>query len=96
MPGSAGKYYNVYERQPFYTVENADYVMTLDGYGKGEYYHKGNNHKIKYDYKSNGDIKINDLTTGINYQGTLIDGELHMWDGDPNDPSVSEFLFEAK
>ena len=94
--GLKGTYYFVYEKGPMFSADNLDYTFTLDGYGKGEYYHKGATHKIKYQYAYDGTIFVTDTITGIKYNGTLIDGELHLYDGNPESITVTEFLYQKK
>lgn len=91
--GQAGKYMCEWEKGPIYSLDHPNYYYTLDGHGKGEYYHKDSTHKVKYTYSSDGSIKLEDTITGIKYNGTLINGELHIYDGNPESATVSEFLF---
>ena len=93
--GALGEYVFVVENGPIFTKENVDSKMILDGYGSGEYHKKDYVHKIKYTYES-PNIEISDSITGIKYNGTLINGELHLYDGDPNSMTVSEFFFQKK
>ena len=96
MPGSAGTYYFVYEKGPLQTHTDYDYTITLDGYGKGIYLKKGNEHKIKYTYTSDGTINFTDQMTRIKYNGTLKDGELIFYDEDQNSVTVTEYYFTKK
>lgn len=93
MPGSAGTYYFVYEKGPLVTHTDYDYTITLDGYGKGIYLKKGNEHKIKYTYTSDGTINFTDQMTSIKYNGTLKDGELLFYDEDPDSITVTEYYY---
>ena len=93
MPGSAGKYYFVYEKGPLVTHTDYDYTITLDGYGKGVLLKKGNEHKLKYNYTSDGTITFTDQMTRINYNGTLKDGELLFYDEDPDSLMVTEYYY---
>ena len=93
MPGSAGTYYFVYEKGPLVTHTDYDYTITLDGYGKGIYLKKGNEHKIKYTYTSDGTINFTDQMTRIEYNGTLKDGELLFYDEDPDSITVTEYYY---
>ncbi len=92
---AVGKYYFVYERAPLHYYDDLDYIMTLDGYGKGEWKREDKIHNIKYTLNGNN-IKIEDKLTGIYYNGTVSDGQLHLYDGDPNDMMVTEYMFEVK
>ena len=91
--GQQGKYVCEWEKGPIYTLDHPNYYYTLDGHGKGEYYHKDSTHKVKYTYSSDGTINLQDTITGIKYNGTLINGELHIYDGNKDSATVSEFLF---
>ena len=93
MPGSAGKYYFVYEKGPLVTHTDYDYTITLDGYGKGVLLKKGNEHKLKYNYTSDGTITFTDQMTRIKYNGTLKDGELLFYDEDPDSLMVTEYYY---
>ena len=93
MPGSVGKYYFVYEKGPLVTHTDYDYTITLDGYGKGVLLKKGNEHKLKYNYTSDGTITFTDQMTRINYNGTLKDGELLFYDEDPDSLMVTEYYY---
>ena len=93
---AGGTYYFVWEKLSTITNTTYDYKFVLDGFGGGEYHHKGSVHKIKYEYQSNGDINIKDTITGIKYNGTLINGELHLYDGNPDSLTVSEFLYRKQ
>ena len=93
MPGSAGKYYFVYEKGPLVTHTDYDYTITLDGYGKGVLLKKGNEHKLKYNYTSDGTITFTDQMTRINYNGTLKDGELLFYDEDKDSITVTEYYY---
>ena len=93
MPGSAGKYYFVYEKGPLVTHTDYDYTITLDGYGKGVLLKKGNEHKLKYNYTSDGTITFTDQMTRINYNGTLKDGELLFYDEDKESITVTEYYY---
>lgn len=90
-----GKYYFVYEQAPLKRIESRDSMMILDGYGKGEYHKEGYVHEIKYTFKD-PDIVITDKQTGIKYSGTLVDGELLLYDGIEGGRTTSEFLFKSK
>ncbi|MBR4581440.1 MAG: hypothetical protein IKO32_09420 [Lachnospiraceae bacterium] len=91
--GQQGKYLCEYEKGPLFSLDYPDYYYTLDGHGKGEYYHKNSTHKVKYTYSSDGTINLQDTITGIKYNGTLKNGELHIYDGNKDSATVSEFLF---
>ena len=91
--GAEGTYYFVYEKGPLFVKDNKDYSIVLYGNGKGEYNREGNKHKLKYTF-NNPDIEIMDNMTGIKYKGTVSDGDLLFYDGDPDDPTVSEFFFQ--
>ena len=93
MPGSAGTYYFVYEKGPLVTHTDYDYTITLDGYGKGVFLKKGNEHKLKYNYTSDGTITFTDQMTRIKYNGTLKDGELLFYDEDPDSLMVTEYYY---
>ena len=82
-----------YERGPMFSLDHPNYYYTLDGYGKGEYYHKESTHKVKYTYNSDGTIYLTDTITGIKYNGTLQNGELIIYDGDKNNIMVTTFKF---
>ena len=92
---AAGTYAFVWEKGPVYNREGLDYTYTLDGYGKGEYFHKNATHKIKYTLTGDN-IEIKDTITGIRYNGTCKAGELHIYDGNPQSDMVSEFMFQKK
>ena len=93
MPGSQGTYYFVYEKGPLATHTDYDYTITLDGYGKGIYLKKGNEHKIKYTYTSDGKIEFTDQMTRIKYNGTIKDGVLLFYDEDPESITVTEYYY---
>ena len=95
MPGSAGTYYFVYEKGPLKTNTDCDYTITLDGYGKGVLLKKGNEHKLKYTYTSDGTITFTDQMTRLKYNGTLKDGDLLFYDEDKGDLMVSEYYYTA-
>ena len=63
--GQEGKYMCEYERGPMFSLDHPNYYYTLDGYGKGEYYHKNSTHKVKYTYNTDGTIYLTDTITGI-------------------------------
>ena len=94
--GAQGEYLFEWEKLAVITRTDYDYKFILDGHGGGEYHHKGSVHKIKYEYQTSGDINIKDTITGIKYNGTLINGELHIYDGDPNSDMVSEFMYKKQ
>jgi hypothetical protein len=96
MPGSQGTYYFVYEKGPLATHTDYDYTITLDGYGKGIYLKKGNEHKLKYTYTSDGKIEFTDQMTRIKYNGTIKDGELLFYDEDPESITVTEYYYTKK
>ena len=89
-----GEYKIVSERVGAVVKTDLDYKFILDGKGGGEYIHKGSSHKIKYSYSDGENITISDRMTGIVYKGTLINGELHIYDGDPEKIDVSEFVYQ--
>ena len=91
--GVQGKYWCEWERGPVLSRDKPNYYYTLDGHGKGEYYHKDSTHKIKYTYNSDGTIYITDTISGVKYNGTLENGELHIYDGNKDNVTVTEFLF---
>ena len=93
MPGSQGTYYFVYEKGPLVTHTDYDYTITLDGYGKGIYLKKGNEHKLKYTYTSDGKIEFTDQMTRIKYNGTIKDGVLLFYDEDPESITVTEYYY---
>ena len=93
MPGSQGTYYFVYEKGPLATHTDYDYTITLDGYGKGVYLKKGNEHKLKYTYTSEGKIEFTDQMTRIKYNGTIKDGVLLFYDEDPDSITVTEYYY---
>ncbi|MBR5917565.1 MAG: hypothetical protein IKZ76_05740 [Lachnospiraceae bacterium] len=93
MPGSQGTYYFVYEKGPLATHTDYDYTITLDGYGKGVYLKKGNEHKLKYTYTSDGKIEFTDQMTRIKYNGTIKDGVLLFYDEDPESITVTEYYY---
>lgn len=95
MPGSQGTYYFVYEKGPLVTHTEYDYKITLDGQGSGILYKKGNEHKLKYNYTSDGTITFTDQMTGIKYNGTLTDGDLIFYDGGKDNVTVTEFYYTA-
>ena len=92
---AAGKYVLEEEHMAIFTKNDFEgYYYNLDSKGGGEYVHKGSTHKVKYTYNAKtGEIYISDKNTGINYNGTLINGELHIYDGNPESFTVSEFWF---
>ena len=96
MPGSQGTYYFVYEKGPLATHTDYDYTITLDGYGKGVYLKKGNEHKLKYTYTSDGKIEFTDQMTRIKYNGTIKDGELLFYDEDPESITVTEYYYTSR
>ena len=96
MPGSQGTYYFVYEKGPLVTHTDYDYTITLDGYGKGIYLKKGNEHKLKYTYTSDGKIEFTDQMTRIKYNGTIKDGVLLFYDEDPESITVTEYYYTKK
>ena len=89
-----GEYKIVSERVGAVVKTDLDYKFILDGKGGGEYIHKGSSHKIKYSYSDGENITISDRMTGIVYKGTLINGELHIYDGNPEKIDVSEFVYQ--
>jgi hypothetical protein len=91
--GAQGKYVCEWERGPVLSRDKPNYYYTLDGHGKGEYYHKDSTHKVKYTYNSDGTINLQDTITGIKYNGTLENGQLHIYDGNKDSMTVTEFLF---
>ena len=90
-----GEYTFVWEKAPLFTRYDVDSKFVLDGFGEGEYHKEGNVHKIKYTF-NDPNIEISDKLTGIKYQGTVIDGELELYDGSPDSSMVSHFLFKKK
>lgn len=90
-----GEYTFVWEKAPLFTRYDVDSKFVLDGFGEGEYHKEGNVHKIKYTF-NDPNIEISDKLTGIKYRGTVIDGELELYDGSPDSSMVSHFLFEKK
>ena len=92
--GAGGECKFVSERVGAVVRMDYDYKFILDGKGGGEYIHKGSSHKIKYSFTDGENIKISDRMTGIVYTGTLIDGELHLYDGNPERMDVSEFVYQ--
>lgn len=93
---SVGEYLFVSEDGPIVNHDYAGDKMVLDGFGGGEYHHKGNVHKIKYTF-DNPNISITDDLTGIKYTGTLTGTDLLLYDGNPNTGLMtSEFLFRKK
>ena len=93
MSGSQGTYYFVYEKGPLATHTDYDYTITLDGYGKGVYLKKGNEHKLKYTYTSDGKIEFTDQMTRIKYNGTIKDGVLLFYDEDSESITVTEYYY---
>ena len=95
MPaGSYGTYELEWESISIIEKTDQDFKFILDGKGGGEYHHKGSVHKVKYTYDESGNIRIDDTITGIRYNGTLLNGELHIYDGNPDSDTVSEFLYK--
>ena len=95
MDGAKGTYNFVYEKGPLISSTEFDYQFILDGYGGGEYIHKGSTHKVKYKLEGTT-INLTDTITGIKYTGTLQNGELHIYDGNPNGLNVTEFLYQKQ
>ena len=95
MDGAKGTYDFVYEKGPIYSSTEYDYQFILDGYGGGEYIHKGSTHKVKYKLEGTT-INLTDTITGIKYNGTLQNGELHIYDGNPTSINVTEFLYQKQ
>lgn len=93
--GARGTYIFVYEKGPLFSSTDLDYQFILDGYGGGEYIHKGSTHKVKYKLEGTT-INLTDTITGIKYNGTLQNGELHIYDGNPTSVNVSEFLYQKE
>lgn len=98
MDGAQGTYDFVKENMAVITNTTYDYQFILDGQGRGNYLHKGSDHKVKYEYNAaDGSIWIKDTMTGIKYTGTLSEsGELHIYDGNPNSITVSEFFYQKR
>lgn len=96
--GAQGTYNFVKENMAVFSNSTYDYQFILDGLGTGNYLHKGSEHKVKYEYNSaDHTISIKDTMTGIKYTGTLSEsGELHIYDGNPNSPMVSEFYYQRQ
>lgn len=92
---AVGVYNFVYEQAPLKRIDSRDSMMILDGYGKGEYHKEGYVHEIKYTFED-PDIVITDKQTGIKYSGTLVEGELLLYDGIEGGRTTSEFLFKSK
>ena len=95
MDNAKGTYNFVYEKGPLISSTEFDYQFILDGYGGGEYIHKGSTHKVKYKLEGTT-INLTDTITGIKYTGTLQNGELHIYDGKPNGLNVTEFLYQKQ
>lgn len=95
MDSAKGTYNFVYEKGPLISSTEFDYQFILDGYGGGEYIHKGSTHKVKYKLEGTT-INLTDTITGIKYTGTLQNGELHIYDGNPNGLNVTEFLYQKQ
>ena len=95
MDSAKGTYNFVYEKGPLISSTEFDYQFILDGYGGGEYIHKGSTHKVKYKLEGTT-INLTDTITGIKYTGTLQNGELHIYDGNPNGLNVTEFLYQTQ
>ena len=95
MDSAKGTYNFVYEKGPLISSTEFDYQFILDGYGGGEYIHKGSTHKVKYKLEGTT-INLTDTITGIKYNGTLQNGELHIYDGNPNGLNVTEFLYQKQ
>ncbi len=91
-----GEYFFVYEKGPLFSQNNPDDKFILDGYGKGEYIRKGLTRPIKYDYAYDGTIHITDKKTGIKYTGTCKNGDLLLYDGNPESATVTEFLYSKR
>ena len=98
LDGAQGTYDFVKENMAVFSSSTYDYQFILDGMGTGSYLHKGSEHKVKYEYNSvDRSISIKDTMTGIKYTGTLSEsGELHIYDGNPNSPMVSEFYYQRQ
>ena len=95
VDSAKGTYNFVYEKGPLISSTEFDYQFILDGYGGGEYIHKGSTHKVKYKLEGTT-INLTDTITGIKYNGTLQNGELHIYDGNPTSINVTEFLYQKQ
>lgn len=96
--GIQGTYNFVRENMAVISNTTYNYQFILDGFGTGDYIHKGSTHKVKYEYNPvDRSITIKDTITGIKYSGTLSEsGELHVYDGNPNGTLVSEFFYQKQ